>query len=119
MGGRGAYLKGYFSVPKGWDVVDYVNGIKVLKPMDATKSFSLPYKSTYPNAKFALFGKDGHFKQLRKYGDDMLPRWDIEIHVIDGKYQLHKHIFTNGVRQETHLNLTLAEKTLYKNLLSR
>ena len=118
MGSRGSSAGGG-SVPNGWQVVDYVHGIAVLQPTNPKQSFSLPFESKIPNVAYLLYNRNGTFKQLRVYGDDKKPKFDIDYHIKDGKMSLHKHIYINGVRQDEHIPLTPAEYAEYSKFLNR
>ena len=105
MGSRGAFLEsGGFSAPAKWHTIDYVGGIKVLAPKDSKASISLPERSNTPGTSYISYRKDGTFNQLRVFGDDRIPRFDIDYGVHQGKTSLHVHYYIDGVRQTVGAN---------------
>lgn len=99
MGSRGSFLEsGGFSAPAKWHTVDYIDGIKVLEPKDPTASLSLPERSNTPGTSYLLYRKNGDFDQLRVFGGDRIPQFDIDYGMHDGKKFLHVHYYTNGKR---------------------
>lgn len=119
MGSRGSFLKeGGFSSPARWHTVDYVEGVKVLAPKDPKASMSLPERSNTPGTSYLSYRKNGDFDQLRVFGVDRIPKFDIDYGTHNGEKSLHIHYFTNGIRSKTPNILrpgdALYEK--YKNL---
>ena len=101
MGSRGSFLEsGGFSAPAKWHTIDYVSGIKVLAPKDPKASISLPEKSNTPGTSYLSYRKDGRFDQLRVFGDDRMPKFDIDYGKHQGKTTLHVHYYKDGVRQK-------------------
>ncbi len=101
MGSRGSFLEsGGFSTPARWHTVDYVDGIKVLEPKDLKASRSLPERSNTPGTAYLSYRKNGDFDQLRVFGEDRIPQFDIDYGVHDGKKSLHVHYFTDGKRSK-------------------
>lgn len=101
MGSRGYFLEsGGFSAPAKWETVDYVEGTKVLAPKDPKASISLPERSNTPGTAYLSYRKDGTFDQLRVFGDDRIPQYDIDYGVHQGKKYLHIHYYNNGVRSK-------------------
>lgn len=120
MGSRGAFLEsGGFSAPARWTTVGYVEGIKVLEPKDSKASRKLPMYSKTPGTAYLLYRKDGTFDQLRVFGSDRKPRFDIDYGVHSSRKTLHIHFYKNGIRSKSPVMLhpgdTLYEK--YKNYL--
>ena len=102
LGSRGSFLKeGGFSSPARWHTVDYVDGVKVLAPKDPKASMNLPERSNTPGTSYLLYRKNGDFDQLRVFGSDRIPKFDIDYGTHNGKKSLHIHYFTNGVRSNT------------------
>lgn len=100
MGSRGSFLEsGGFSTPAKWQTVDYVGGIKVLLPKDLKASISLPERSNTPGTSYLSYRKDGTFDQLRVFGENRIPLFDIDYGKHRGKTTLHVHYYQNGVRQ--------------------
>lgn len=118
MGSRGSSAGGG-SVPNGWQIVDYVYGVAVLRPNDSKQSLSLPRESKIPNISYLLYGRNGVFKQLRVFGEDKIPKFDIDYHMKDGEMSLYKHIYIDGVRQKEHIMLTPFEYDEYSKFLKR
>ena len=102
LGSRGSFLKGGgFSSPARWHTVDYVDGVKVLAPKDQKASMNLPERSNTPGTSYLSYRKNGDFDQLRVFGSDRIPKFDIDYGTHNGKKSLHTHYFTNGVRSNT------------------
>ena len=121
MGSRGSFLEsGGFSTPAKWHTIDYVDGIKVLAPKDPKASISLPERSNTPGTSYLSYRKDGTFDQLRVFGEDRIPQFDIDYGKHQGKASLHVHYYKNGVRQDVEPNGYLkpgdALYEKYKNL---
>lgn len=101
MGSRGSFLEsGGFSAPAKWHTTDYVSGIKVLSPKDPKASISLPERSNTPGTSYLSYRKDGRFDQLRIFGDNRIPKFDIDYGTHQGKTSLHVHYYKDGVRQK-------------------
>ena len=100
MGSRGAMLEGGgFSVPHQWETVDVIDGYKVIEPKDKSKKPNLPYVSNKPNDTYVKI-TDGKFSQIRKYGSDRLPVYDIDYGWHGDHIYLHIHYFVNERRLE-------------------
>lgn len=100
MGGRGSFLEsGGFSAPARWHTIDYVDGIKVLALKDTKASVSLPERSNTPGTSYISLRKNGAFDQLRVFGNDRIPEFDIDYGKHQGKTSLHVHYYENGKRQ--------------------
>lgn len=105
MGSRGSFLEsGGFSAPAKWHTIDYVSGIKVLAPKDSRASVSLPERSNTPGTSYLSYRKDGRFDQLRVFGDDRIPKFDIDYGKHQGKTTLHVHYYKDGVRQKVEVD---------------
>ena len=65
MGGRGTFAAGK-NVAYTYETVDKIDGVKVLKPMDLTKSLKLP-EEAHSSSSYVLLDKDGVFHQYREY----------------------------------------------------
>lgn len=103
MGSRGSFLEsGGFSTPAKWHAVDYIEGIKVLEPKDQRASRNLPERSNTPGTAYIKLSPDGTFSQLRVFGEDRKPIFDIDYGTHQGgeKY-LHVHFYENGERTKT------------------
>ena len=123
MGSRGSFLEsGGFRTPAQWHTVDYVDGIKVLKPKNPKASLNLPERSNTPGTAYLLYRENGDFAQLRVFGENRKPEFDIDYGVHAGKKSLHVHYYTEGVRGKypeiLHYNDPLYEKykTLFKGV---
>ena len=68
MGGRGTFAAGK-NVAYTYETVDKIDGVKVLKPMDSTKSLKLP-EEAHSSSSYVLLDKDGVFHQYREYNDN-------------------------------------------------
>ena len=92
MGSRGSFLEsGGFNTPARWHTVDYVDGIKVLTPKGPKASMNLPERSNTPGTSYLLYRKNGDFDQLRVFGENRVPQFDIDYGVHDSKKSLHVH----------------------------
>lgn len=123
MGSRGSFLEsGGFGTPAKWYTVDYIDGIKVLAPKNPKASMSLPERSNTPGTSYLLYRKNGDFDQLRVFGENRIPQFDIDYGIHDGRKSLHVHFFTDGKRGKEpkilHSGDALYEKykTLFKGI---
>lgn len=99
MGSRGSFLEsGGFSNPAKWHTIDYAEGIKALAPKDPKASMSFPERSNTPGTSYVSYRKDGRFDQLRVFGDNRIPKYDIDYGMHQGKYSLHVHHYNDGKR---------------------
>ena len=106
MGSRGSFLEsGGFSTPRKWDTIDYIDGIKVLAPKDKKASMSLPERSNTPGTAYVMYRKDGTFDQLRVFGADRIPLFDIDYGMHQGKKYLHIHYYEDGIRSTNPIEL--------------
>ena len=100
MGSRGAFLEsGGFSAPAKWQTVNYVEGIKVLRPKDPKASLSLPERSNTPGTSYLLYRENGTFDQLRVF-ENRKPQFDIDYGKHQGKIYLHVHFYIDGKHAE-------------------
>lgn len=124
MGSRGSFLEsGGFSTPRKWDTIDYIDGIKVLAPKDETASMSLPERSNTPGTSYVIYRKDGTFDQLRVFGADRIPLFDIDYGMHQGKKYLHIHYYEDGIRSKNPVELYPSDvlyrkyKSLFKEVI--
>lgn len=104
MGGRGAFLEsGGFVGPFLWKSIGTIQGIKILIPKDTRKRTSLPERSNTPDTAYMTLDKDGNFNQLRIFGNDRKPLFDIDTNKVDHIPSLHMHYYSNGERQRIHM----------------
>ena len=61
--------------------------------------------------------KNGDFDQLRVFGSDRMPKFDIDYGTHNGEKSLHIHHFTNGVRSDTP-SIIRPDDMLYKKYKS-
>lgn len=106
MGGRGGFLEsGGFSTPAQWHSVGLLYGVKVLEGKDSRSRSGLPGFSNTPGTAYVAVNKEGKFHQLRQYGEDRRPVFDIDYGVDAplagrGNRAIHIHEYDgNGVRQ--------------------
>lgn len=123
MGSRGSFLEsGGFSAPAKWHTVDYVGGIKVLAPKNPKASMNLPERSNTPGTSYLLYRKNGDFDQLRVFGNNRYPLFDIDYGTHNAKKTLHVHHFINGERSKSMVvlqpgnNLYEKYKSLFKGV---
>ena len=102
MGGRGAFLEsGGFSKYR-YKVVDVVDGVKVLEPLDGRQKHSLPERSNEPCTSYMCYynkkDKNGNkvFKQLIVFDENRMPIYRIDYGPHQGKISLHVHYFEDG-----------------------
>ena len=115
MGSRGSFLEsGGFSTPTRWKAVDFVDGIKVLVLKDSKASRSLPERSNTPGTTYLLYRKNGDFDQLRVFGEDRIPIFDIDYGTHQGKKSLHTHYFVNGIRSKQPIALQPGDEIFEK-----
>ena len=115
MGSRGSFLEsGGFNTPAKWHTVDYIDGIKVLSPKDPKASISLPDRSNTPGTAYLKISSDGTFSQLKVFGKDRLPIFDIDYGIHQGKKSLHIHYFINGNRNGKTMDLHPGDKLYEK-----
>ena len=67
MGGRGTYAAGNM-VTYTYETVGFINGVKILEPIDKTKMPKLPEEAHSSHAYIKL-DKNGVFDQYREYND--------------------------------------------------
>ena len=124
MGSRGSFLEsGGFNTPHKWDTIDYIDGIKVLAPKDKKASMSLPERSNTPGTSYVIYRKDGTFDQLRVFGADRIPQFDIDYGMHQGKKYLHVHYYEDGIRSSRPVELHHSDilyrkyKSLFKEVI--
>lgn len=65
MGGRGTFSMGK-SVAYTYKTVGFVDGVKILQPIDSSKAWKLPEES-HRSTGYVLYNKEGEFHQYREY----------------------------------------------------
>lgn len=94
MGGRGTYSMG--KAPEySYETVDKIDDVKILQPIDKTKSYKLPEESHTAGNRYVLLDKDGVFHQYREYNDNHEVILEIGYHHENGLGKgnvLHIHI---------------------------
>jgi len=119
MGSAGSFLEsGGFKPPLKWETVNVIDGIKVIKKKDNSNA-GLPLYSNTPGTTYMLFGSDGNFRQIRKYGEDRKPIYDIDYHKVGKKMLLHIHYYTNNIRdkEKYHKKLSNDIYEKYENII--
>lgn len=116
MGGRGTYSVGK-NVAYTYRTSEFLDGTKVLQPIDKGKSFKLPEESHTAGNRYALLDKGGVFRQYREYDDHHKVVIEIGYHneptLGEGKV-LHIHIHGQpGV--EHHSDSTTIKRKLTKS----
>lgn len=69
MGGKGTYSTGQ-SPAYTYETVGFLDGVKIIQPIDKTKSLKLPEESHTPGNSYVLLDKNGVFHQYREYNDN-------------------------------------------------
>ena len=106
-----------------WDTIDYIDGIKVLAPKDEKASMSLPERSNTPGTSYVIYRNDGSFDQLRVFGADRIPQFDIDYGMHQGKKYLHVHYYEDGIRSSRPVKLHHSDilyrkyKSLFKEVI--
>lgn len=96
MGGRGGMLPEGGFVKQRYQVVDYVDGVKVLEPKDSREGRSVPERSGTPGTSYVCYRKNGTFKRFITFDKDRMPRYAIDYGTHDGVVSLHVHYYKNG-----------------------
>lgn len=78
MGGKGTYAAGK-SVPFSYKTVSKIEGVKVVQPMDSSKSLKLPEES-HSSSSYVLLDKNGVFHQYREYDSQHRVIFEIGYH---------------------------------------
>lgn len=65
MGGRGTFASGN-NVAYTYETIGKIDGVKIIRPIDKTKSLKLPEES-HSSVGYVLYDKDGVFHQYREY----------------------------------------------------
>ncbi len=65
MGGRGTYAIGN-NVPYSYTAVGEIDGVKILRPNNSTRSLKLP-EEAHSSTNYVLLDKNGVFHQYREY----------------------------------------------------
>ena len=103
MGGRGAFLEsGGFSKYR-YRVVDIVDGVKVLEPLDDRAEHGVPERSNEPCTSYMCYykkkDKNGNkvFKQLIVFDENRMPIYRIDYGPHQStKKTLHVHYYKDG-----------------------
>lgn len=94
MGGRGTYAIGN-NVKYQYETVGKINGVKVLQPIDDSRSIKLPEESHKSNS-YIVLDKSGVFKQMRVYNEKHEAIYEVGYHqeksLGSGKV-LHVHLY--------------------------
>ena len=69
MGGKGTYSTGQ-SPAYTYETVGFLDGVKIIQPIDKTKALKLPEESHTPGNSYVLLDKNGVFHQYREYNDN-------------------------------------------------
>ena len=96
MGGRGSFLKEGGFIKQRYKVVDFIEGIKILRPKNDKESLGLPERSGTPNTSYVCYKDDGTFKQFITFDEDRMPRYRIDYGTHQGRISLHVHFYING-----------------------
>jgi hypothetical protein len=95
MGGRGSFASGV-NAPYTYETVGKIDGVKVLQPIDKTKSFKLP-EEAHSSTSYVLLDKNGVFHQYREYNANHEVMLEIGYHQdsrLGHNKTLHVHIHT-------------------------
>ncbi len=123
MGGRGTFATGK-DVPYSYETVGFIEGVKVLEPINKQASRRLPEESHSSRAYIKL-NQDGRFSQYREYNNNHELIFEIGYHVEpkvfgsnNRKPVLHAHDYSNKDQgrawHQRARPLTVAEFDKYK-----
>lgn len=122
MGGRGTFAAGN-NVPYKYKTVGYIEGIKILQPIDAKSSYSLPVEA-HSSSSYILLDKTGVFRQYREYNEKHEAVFEIGYHFENtlsthGEPVLHVHEYSSpGIQNRGKARLmTNEELEKYRKLL--
>ena len=101
MGGRGTFASGN-TVPYTYNTVGKIDGVKVLKPMDSSKSLKLP-EEAHSSSSYVLLDKDNVFHQYREYNANHEVVLEIGYH----------HEKSLGKGDVLHIHIHQKRKSLY------
>ncbi len=94
MGGRGTYAVGN-DVAYTFETVDWIDDVKVLEPIDKSKSLKLP-EEAHSSSNYIVLDRNGIFRQYREYDSNHRVVLEIGYHnepkLGKGKI-LHIHIY--------------------------
>ena len=96
MGGRGTYAIGN-NVEYTYKTVGEIDGVKVLQPVNAKRSFKLPEES-HSSSCYVLLDKQGVFRQYREYDSQHRVIMEIGYHnepLLGNGAVLHVHFHKN------------------------
>ena len=79
MGGKGSYSLGN-SPDYTYETVGKIDGVKVLEPLDKSKSLKLPEESHTAGNRYVLLNKSGVFHQYREYNNNHQVVFEIGYH---------------------------------------
>lgn len=125
MGGRGTFASGK-SVKYTYETVDFIDGVKVLRPIDNRKSLSLP-EEAHSSSAYVLLDRNNKFKMYREYDKDHFLVLEIAYHKdanlgSPGKPVMHYHKYTrdfkrsDGVKLESNHPLYNKYKRFFKGV---
>lgn len=77
MGGRGTFASGN-TVPYTYNTVGKIDGVKILKPMDSSKSLKLP-EEAHSSSSYVLLDKDNVFTNIVNIIQIMKLYWKLDI----------------------------------------
>ena len=114
MGGRGTFANGH-NVPYTYKTVGRIDGVKVLQPIDSSRSLKLP-EEAHSSSSYVLLDKDGVFHQYREYNAEHKVVLEIGYHYeksLGHGDVLHIHIHQNpGI--DYHKDPTTVKRKLTK-----
>lgn len=119
MGGRGSFFEsGGFSTLTGWQTVDYIDGIKVIAPKNPKASLNLPERSNAPGTAYIKLTANGTFSQLRMFGANCKPIYDIDYGLHHGELSLHVHCLKGDPAHRNNVYILHPDDPLYEKYRS-
>lgn len=85
--------------------------------------FEIAERSNTPGTSYVIYRKDGTFDQLRVFGADRIPQFDIDYGMHQGEKYLHVHYYEDGVRSSKPVELYPSDipyrkyKSLFKEVI--
>ena len=109
MGGRGGFIKEGGFTKYRYEIVDFVDGVKVLEPRDKSETHTLPERSNSPYTSYMCYYKKKHkddadvFKGYIIFDKDRMPIYRIDYGRHWGKLSLHVHYFKDKDKKFDYL----------------
>ena len=100
MGGRGSFVKEKGIIKFRYEVVGFIDGVKILEPRNKSEKHSLPERANTPCTSYVSYNDDGIFNHFITFDKDRMPIYAIDYGVHRGKKSLHVHYYKDGDRSK-------------------